>query len=177
MNVGLASIFFAGMQNVIDVYGFEPFRPTFEEALHNFALNTDDVRRKIHPQCIGLSNRDTVLHLAYNEDFPGDMGQFVQQDPNGIPMHLAKASSMIAPLLRDGTEEKIVCKIDVEGSEYEILQDLSESDLLCKIDYIIMETHMGKEAIAKRILTDNNFICFSNNEAAGLGMIRAARVK
>lgn len=46
--------------------------------------------------------------------------------------------------------EHIIIKIDVEGAEYDILQELSDnySNFFKKVDYIIGDAHMGLERLS-----------------------------
>ncbi|WP_294159793.1 FkbM family methyltransferase [uncultured Selenomonas sp.] len=176
MNVGLASLFFAAQANVSAVYGFEPFAPTYEAALHNFRQNPAWIQSKLHPQCLGLSNREATMRLPYSVDFPGGMSVYAPQREDGVEIHLADAAEVLAPLLAQEDHDKVLLKIDVEGSEYDILDSLSGAGLLEQVDYIVMETHCGKEALAKDVLAAHGFAFFSHQGASGLGMIKAVRV-
>ena len=57
LNVGFASLFFALNQNVAQVYSYEPFKPTIEQAQKNISMNADlEKKIKIHkfwPRCRG----------------------------------------------------------------------------------------------------------------------------
>lgn len=176
MNVGLASLFFSSQPNVTEVHGFEPFKPTYDGALHNFNLNPRYIQNKLHPHCVGLSNHTDTLKLSYNEDLPGGMGIHGQMDADGVEMKLVDASEVLRPILMGRTQEKVLAKIDVEGSEYEILQSLNQSGLLRQIDYIIMETHCAREHEAEKIILDNGFVYFYNHGILGLGGIREIKM-
>ena len=54
-------------------------------------------------------------------------------------------------------DEKIIVKIDCEGSEYEILERLNDTGLLPRYDVIIIEWHYKGDALLRKILNDNNF--------------------
>lgn len=177
MNVGLASLFFASRQNVQCVYGFEPLRPTYEGALHNFSLNDDTICGKIHPHCLGLSNHAGTLKLAYSADLPGGMSVFGTQDQQGEELQLVEAAEVLRPLLAQKHTDKVLLKIDTEGSEYDILSDLDQAGLLAWVDYILMETHMGKEELAYAILRKNHFAMFCEKGVLGLGMVKAVRME
>lgn len=176
MNVGLASLFFAGQPNVTAVYGFEPFAPTYEMALHNFRQNPAYIQEKLHPQCLGLSNWEGTMKLPYSEDFPGGMSVFAQQQEDGVEIHLADAAKHLAPLLARGNYDKVLMKVDVEGSECDILDSLAAAGLLERMDYIIMETHSEKDVQVKKTLSEHGFVFFYQGGVCGLGMIRAARM-
>lgn len=88
MNTGLASLFYAAKPEVTAVYGFEPFGPTYEQALKNFQQNPRHIQEKLHPQRMRLSNREQTLCLAYNQSFSGGMSIYGQQKVDGEPMQL-----------------------------------------------------------------------------------------
>ena len=175
MNIGLASLFYVAKPEVTAVYGFEPFGPTYEQALKNFQQNPRHIQEKLHPQRMGLSNREQTLCLAYNQSFSGGMSIYGQQTVDGEPMQLREASEVLAPILSKRDHQKVLAKIDVEGSEYDILPNLAASQLLNEIDFIIMETHFAREREALDILQKNGFSYFLNSGPAGLGVVRAMR--
>ena len=175
MNIGLASLFYVAKPEVTAVYGFEPFGPTYEQALKNFQQNPRHIQEKLHPQRMGLSNREQTLCLAYNQSFSGGMSIYGQQTVDGEPMQLREASEVLAPILSKRDHQKVLAKIDVEGSEYDILSNLAASQLLNEIDFIIMETHFAREREALDILQKNGFSYFLNSGPAGLGVVRAMR--
>lgn len=59
MHIGLASLYFAARDDVEGVYGFEPFKPTFEQAMFNFKIN-EKYADKIHPHNYGLGDREST---------------------------------------------------------------------------------------------------------------------
>ena len=124
---------------------------------------------------MGLSNREQTLCLAYNQSFSGGMSIYGQQMVDGEPMQLREASEVLAPILSKRDHQKVLAKIDVEGSGYDILPNLAASQLLKEIDFIIMETHFAREREALDILQKNGFSYFLNSGPAGLGVVRAMR--
>jgi hypothetical protein len=54
MNVGIASLYFAGVNNVTKVYSYEPFPETYQRALANFSLNPL-LKDKILPRNEGVA--------------------------------------------------------------------------------------------------------------------------
>ena len=72
MNIGIASLYFASRDDVKAVYGFEPFKPTFDHAIDNFKIN-EKYSNKIHPQNCGLGCEDKQLTFDYYSNAPGRM--------------------------------------------------------------------------------------------------------
>jgi len=76
--------------------------------------------------------------------------------------------------LNDITDEKIILKIDCEGSEYEILERLNDTGLLPRFDVIMIEWHIKGTAPLRKILHDNNFDILSMGEHnMNIGMMYA----
>lgn len=70
MNIGIASLFFAGRANVKKVYSFEPFAPTYEKAVRNFQMNSDEIKNKICPYQIALGNHEEKNIVSMMKMFP-----------------------------------------------------------------------------------------------------------
>ena len=182
MNIGLTSLFFAGMDNVKDVYGFEPFPKTYEQAIENISLNKPEVRDKIKPYLRGMGNKSCKLRYDdYNDDFSWGMRvdglELAQEDSADKTIQILKADEEIDRIIGQCKGDCIVLKLDCEGSEYDILSVLNESKVLSKIDIILLETHDFKEKVAVDILSNNKFVVFHQfmGTAEGLGMIYATK--
>ncbi|SHE33297.1 FkbM family methyltransferase [Schwartzia succinivorans] len=164
MNIGLASLFFANMNIVDEVYGYEPFPMTYEDALNNFKLNPT-ISRKIQALNYGLSDIDSTLTCLYNPEYTTNMRTDNEKRKHGfneisVNIQLKDSYEVLKDILN--TDKITVLKLDCEGAEYSIMRRLDESGLLAKIDMILAETHDGKENMLKEILKDNNFIYFDN---------------
>lgn len=191
VNIGLTALFFARNKLVKKVIGFELFQPTLDEAIINFELN-HDLGKKIETHAIGLSDEEseTVLEYAFG-------GSYVA-GKNGIPKTVSHerglllkeekvkflpASAAISPHLERYQHEQLVLKIDCEGGEYSIINDLDKNNLLREFQFILVEWHKDeKENYGKIInaLQRNNFSIFStdcqfNPGQTDTGMIYASR--
>lgn len=183
MNIGLTCLFFAGLDNVKDVYGFEPFPKTYSQALENFAMNEPDIRSKIRPCLSGLGNEARKLRqVRYSEDFSWGMRvdnlEAIEEEGGADVIGILRADEEIGRIIASCKGEKVVLKLDCEGSEYDILSVLESSEVLKEIDIVLMETHDFKEKSAVDILSRNGFLIFHQfiGTAYGLGMVYAARV-
>lgn len=167
MNIGLSCLYFANMENVDYVYGYEPFVQTYEQALKNFGRNPEEIRNKIRPTNCGLTDRESRIEVSYNPHYTTNM-----RVDEGIRTHgeteekvwvqTKSAGDEISAILKRHENEKIVLKMDCEGSEYPIFQDLKEKDILKDVCMILMETHDGREDEIKKILKDQGFVYFDN---------------
>ncbi|MCR4656373.1 MAG: hypothetical protein K5770_09125 [Lachnospiraceae bacterium] len=73
MNIGLASLFFASKGFIRRVYGFEPFKPTYERAMENLSINEASLTDKIVGYDYGLGEQSGEQIVRYLKDNPGIM--------------------------------------------------------------------------------------------------------
>lgn len=151
LNVAYTSIYFAHQQNCLSVYGFEPFKPTYHQALANINLNPE-VKNKINTYNYGLGNKNETITVAYDSEFKGNMGIY------GVPDHLVNeqheilnediiikdAAEVLSPIVNKliKKSDDLVLKIDCEGSEYDIFQSLTTASILQHFNVIILEWHV-----------------------------------
>lgn len=180
MNVATTSLFFASKKNVSKIYSYELFPITYEIALKNIMANP--FGNKIIPQKYGLGKEDGKLVLPYSTKQKGRMGL------NGLPkdnqynnftmqeVFLKKVSNEIKEIVSKNEGKYIVCKIDCEGAEYEIIEDLYNNSLINKIDAYMIEWHYKKPDTILEALQKNNFtIFYSTFTSDDSGMIYATK--
>lgn len=144
MNIGGASLYFAGNSKVEKVYGFEPFPDTFQQALDNIALNEDFIRNKIHPFNIALSDREETREVALDDTCQTGWRDIFSHDTNDkkmVTIHCHEASHIVQGIIEKNPERRVIIKCDTEGSEFAIFDSLSQTDLLEQIDAVVMEYH------------------------------------
>lgn len=177
-NIGIASIFFSQKQYVQKIYSFEPIIDTYRiaeknlninnitkvEGFYNFGLGgSNRVEKFIFNKCSkGNSGIRGSLSPSYNRKKVGDEVRTVQ---------INKASEILKPIIEENKDLRIVIKMDCEGAEYEIIENLSKENLLQKIDIIVLEWHdLGAKSI-EDYLVANNFIIFSRSLGPISGLI------
>ncbi|MBL0718099.1 MAG: FkbM family methyltransferase [Alphaproteobacteria bacterium] len=175
-NIGITSIFFSTLPNVKKIYSFEPFKSTYDKMLKNLDLNPK-AKKLIKSFNYGLSDKKEDLMIDCNSNTPGCNSTVVNRYENfndsfeKEKISLNVASKDIKAILDNHKKEKIVLKIDTEGSEYKILKDLNNSKLLKRVDCIMIEWHKLKgikdasDTIMNPnfildILHKNGFVCF-----------------
>jgi FkbM family methyltransferase len=166
MNVSIASLFFAAKSNVERIYSFEPFLPTYNQALRNIALNTT-TGSKIRPHNFGLAAAKSTQQWDYDYLRKGDTGLRNDFDDAGST-HNVKAKEKVTVTLEtlahpvfneifDNPDNDIVFKIDCEGAEYELIEELEKKGLLEKIQVLMIEWHLKGPGKIADILLRNNF--------------------
>lgn len=167
MNIGLSCLYFANMTNVECVYGYEPFSQTYEQALNNFSRNALEIQNKIRPFNCALTDRESRVEAAYNPLYTTNMRVDQGKRTHGereekVWIKTKSAANEIGLIVKKHRNKKIVLKIDCEGSEYPIFQNLKEKGILKNIYLILMETHDGRENEIKQTLEDEGFLYFDN---------------
>ncbi len=184
MNTGFASLYFAGRNNVIAVYSYEPFKATYEQALKNFSRN-QALQDKIKPFNYGVGGKEETLTVEYEYSVKGSIGiqGISSQYKDSVSKNIIQETLNIKPfnevfqkILDQYPEAEIVAKIDCEGSEYEIIQSLADNDLLKRIKIIMMEWHrQGPNSLLEE-LQKVGFIGFSRlPHSKNVGNIYAIR--
>lgn len=167
MHRGYVSLAIGQLDSCKGVYGFEVDPDTFNFALENFALNPK-IARKIHPHPFGLSDTQKevdVYAIPLSDGCTTTENSFSKLDPAEREKYtitkkgkVKKASEVLNQIIEDNNiTSKIVLKIDTEGAEYEILDDLSHSGVLDKVDLLMGECHHGIGKLEK-YLDDFNLV-------------------
>lgn len=183
MNVGFASIFFSNSPSVNAVYAFEPFRQTFDRAQINFNLNKN-LAAKITSFHFGLSDKEEVAQVAYDYENKGQVGIYgtdlvksVVKTTQQTTINLKKASDVLIGLTKSfSTQVDIILKIDCEGSEYDILQDLADSGFLQQVKIIFMEWHeKGPDSLVGTLQACGFSTFYNQSFTKSVGMIYGVR--
>ena len=173
MNRGFASLFFANNSNCTKIIGFELDSDIYELALQNFALNKI-LAEKITPYNFGLWNENNQVDI-FKGEIEGNTcisscvseQKYLKKNMQRkklkaiVKANVKKSSEIFSPMLAEiKPEVKKVLKIDIEGAEYAVFEDLYEHNLLQQFDVIVGELHNGLAGIEKYL---NDFVCVNKN--------------
>jgi FkbM family methyltransferase len=135
--------------NVI-IHAFEPLKVNFQYLQENYS----DPRVKLYPWAVsnfdGESNfykKFKVVNGKRQYDYVTCAGSSLKQDKKNVdPSVFEKVKVIkISTFVRQNDIKKIdVLKIDVEGSEYDVIEDVLESHLYEIADFIHYEDHTRK---------------------------------
>jgi len=156
-NIGSSIAFFKRQYPNAKIIGFEPHPILFKVLQENIKRNKfEDV--ELHNCAVG----DKEGHLPfYVSENPGSMKSSMRADRGGnkeINVPVQKASELVSKF-----DHIDLIKIDVEGAEKEIFQDLVENEMISKPLNYIVEYHLnlGKDRsdLSKflKILEDNGY--------------------
>ncbi|MDR3707576.1 MAG: FkbM family methyltransferase [Capsulimonadaceae bacterium] len=146
MNVGLASLYFAANSNVEAVYGYEPFKQTFDSAVANFRINRE-IAGKIVPRNMGISSKSYSTTALYHIDYSAALGvEGVAVDVNladfeSQTIELLSAVDVYNDIRARHPDAALLIKMDCEGSERSIIPALLSLDSLRDRVQLNIETH------------------------------------
>jgi FkbM family methyltransferase len=185
LNVGTASLFFAAKPSCQAIYAFEPFPRTIEKARVNFSLNPP-LAKKITAVCEGVAARNFSAELDYFEEYKGSVGinglpDYVTDNPASLKrekvgVQFTACAEVFAETVRNHPNTNLVCKIDCEGAEYEIVDNLAVNGLLTAVDYFMIEWHRNGAAPLEQSLAQSGFTLLSlSPRTSTFGMLYAWR--
>lgn len=183
-NVGITSLFFSRLDYVDKIYAFEPVKDTFDQAQYNMSLNSA-VHKMATIKNIGLGKNNRKEVFLFDKEWKGNTGVRGVASPSysnnnnakEIEVTIASATVEIGEILEENTNRNIILKMDCEGAEYEILEDLFQSGMIREIDVLLLEWHDKGAASIEKILLDSGFDFFSKKHDAQTGMIYAFNKK
>ena len=117
------------------IYGFDP-TPKSKDWV--FA-NIDDPRFHFHPWALGRNSGSLVMFLPKNESHVS--GSFVKGD------HLQGEGISVEAYSFDDILQKLghvyvdVLKMDIEGGEYIVIEQLIDTGALCRVGQLLIEFH------------------------------------
>lgn len=142
MNVGYASLRFASMTWVQEVHSFEPFEYPFARAIENFNLNPG-IRPKIFPHVFGLFDANLQRLVRYDDQQTISTSVRGAGSGTDVTIQLREASAVLRPIIRNAKAKscRFMLKLDCEGSEFPIIENLHSTGLLKEIDVLLLEWH------------------------------------
>jgi FkbM family methyltransferase len=158
-NVGMAALFFAGQPWVKNVISFEPFDPTADAFERNVGSNPH-LSAKIRLVRQALADSNTTLSVDYHPALRGSMALTgvgtwrgrVDGAVEKISIDVCRAREALAPIIAARGASRLLAKLDCEGSEYPIFEELEASGQLTEFSAFVIEWHgRGPDEIVQRL--------------------------
>ncbi len=134
-NIGDSSVYFA-MMKAKKVLAIEPFPMTYNYLIKNISEN--NLGHIITPLNIALAKTKGEVILSIEKY--NSVGQRAKTVDRGLSIKTVTVDDILECL----NEEGIVLKIDCEGCEYDIFENI-RSKTLRKVDEILIEYHYGRK--------------------------------
>ena len=160
-NIGLFSIFLSQFAKSLKIYSFEPIKPIFEVLQENMRLHSQDNVSLFNYGLSSENNPEVVFtfypNMATSSTVKPEEKTMNSEQQEALKSwfkvnqeqweYFTKSSQIVGELKTLSSvinkleiEQIDLLKIDVEGSEYEVLQGIEEKDW-SKIKQIVMEVH------------------------------------
>ena len=180
-NIGISSLFFSRLKCVEKIYSFEPVPETYQQAKNNLSLN-ESINKVVQLNNFGLGKNNRSEVFIFNKEMKGNTGvrgllspSYAANSNNFIEVEVSirDVSEVFSQICNENKGKKVVVKMDCEGAEYEIFENLSNSNVLSTIDVFMIEWHDKGALEIEKALQNANFNCFSRNLGPKSGMIYA----
>lgn len=155
-NIGMALIFFKLLYPQARVVGFEPSKETFEMLARNVEANR---LRGVELHNVALAATEAPVEFYESADHPGSLTNSTRVGRvAGTPRTVSGV-----PLSKFVSEPVDFLKMDIEGAEAAVLEELAESGRLRLIEEMVVEYHHHidprEDAFSRmlRLLEDNGF--------------------
>ena len=141
-----------GIENIEAIYAFEPHKVNADFLVKKYETND---KIQIHPLAISnFAGSAPFYKKWYNDkngksrgyDFAGNAGSSLKGEKTNVSnvYDLVEVMRISEFIQEQGLEKIDILKIDSEGSEYDILEDIIENGIHTKIDKIYFEDHLRK---------------------------------
>lgn len=139
-NIGLSILYFSKVYPLAHVMAFEPNPYSFELLEANVKINKIN---NIELYNVALGSEDGKALLTTNSNSPTSLNFTILNQSNVVQskeVEINRLSNYISFTVS-------LLKIDVEGSEYQILKELIESKIINLFENCIIEFHSGRAGI------------------------------
>lgn len=189
MNIGDSTLYFLNQNNIEKVYGYEPFNETFNLAKQNLKEYLDNSKKIEIFQC-GISNENAKRIIKFNSNmtcgqstisnirekaytFYLNEGLINLYDEQIEEIEVKRASEVIGIIKKKYPGHNLILRMDCEGEEYCILEELLENRMLNSITYIMLEWHYRGKDIILKYLKEAGFSWWCNDKDNNMGLIYA----
>ncbi len=144
-NQGIYSLIAAKNKNFKKIYSFEPVNENFKLLKNNIRLNN---LNNINSKKLAISDKNAASYISYNKTHSGSSSLEVTKKNS---KKLTKINTINYTKLKKiiDLKKKLIVKIDVEGHESVVIDQLVKSKLLKNIDYIYVEIDFKINTVVK----------------------------
>lgn len=159
-NIGVATIFLKWIYPESEIYSFEPDRKTFELLKKNIEQNKLE---NVHLFNCAVSDKDGFIDFFNDEDKPGSLLMSTKKARTSKDVLQVKSVSLSSFMKSHNIENIDLLKVDIEGSEKDVFEDLNKNKLIDAVSKIILEYHhningqKSELGYFLKIFEENNF--------------------
>ena len=188
MNIGNSSIYFALQTKVDKVYGYESLKKTFMRAERNLRQYIDMGKVSIFQY--GISNENAMRCIGFNVDMTcgqsslkgvrqyaydkyREWGLAEENNEQSERIEVRKASEVFKPIFNEYPHHNIILKLNCEGEEYGILEELLQSGILGRFKFIMLEWHYKGKEMLLECLENAGFSWWCSEKGTQMGLVYA----
>lgn len=186
-NIGDSALYFLKNPEIHKVFAYEPFKETYDKAKNNLKDYLDSPRLQLNN--FGLSNVNESRTLSIS----GGMSIGLSTDCEALKKNeqllcidgtnqiettvmVKNAAEELRPIIAENAGIcNVILKMDCEGEEYVIMEELDKTELIEEMDLIMLEWHYRDEKELVDILIKNHFKYVLQRKSIDLGLIWAWR--
>jgi FkbM family methyltransferase len=159
-NIGISTLYFKWLHTKSEIHAFEPDIKTFNLLKENVEQSK---LKNVHVYNVALSDRNGKASFFIDKENPGSLRmsmKFERMSKDRVEVNTIALSQFIQNEI--GNREIDFIKIDIEGSEDVLMEDLNGNNKLKMIKEMVIEYHHrmnGKSNLFRflEILEDNGF--------------------
>lgn len=162
-NIGLSVLFFKLFYPCSVIHAFEPLPENYNLLEKNILQNK---LKDVKSYNVAISNKDSYLKLYYSkEDIANsNLRSSVFSERSNIDLDVVIVKSISLSNFIDKLDQIDILKMDIEGAEFSVFENLTKKNVLSKINHILLEVHhnVSNNKLSKLldILEKNNFIFY-----------------
>jgi len=136
-NIGMATLYFKSIYPRSEIICFEPGPETFALLKNNIALNS---LKDVEPLNLAVMDKEGSIDFFMQPDRPGSQGVGFMQDQGGLLARKIEVKAM--PLSNYISRPVDLLKLDVEGAEELVINELVKTNKLGMVKAMLIEYHL-----------------------------------
>lgn len=172
-NIGIASLYFTQIAPLAKIYAFEPNPISYAILSKNQSVNN---LSRLSTYNVALSDSTSEATLYLNSQSPSSTSaSLVSKEMTSAKNYVVKTMKLSDFLSKLNPDVIDLIKLDVEGSEEVVYDDLLTNGWIDKVECIYVDIHGNKEKREKFIskLRKNNFTCHNRSGNTKSGLVYA----
>jgi len=137
-NIGFSIIFFKWLYPNSTIYGFEPDKRTFELLKKNIIKSK---LKDVHLINAAVSSKSGNIDFFIDQEHPGNPAMSTRYGEKTKYKTIVQSISLSSFIKKNNLQNIDFIKMDIEGSEKEVLEDLDKNKMFKRIDKLIIEYH------------------------------------
>lgn len=137
-NIGFATIFFKWLYPESTIYAFEPDKNTFELLKYNVDKNN---LKNIYLYNCAITDKIGYIDFYVDSEAPGSLIMSAKKERISADKVTVESITLTSVIEKHGIEAIDFMKMDIEGSEFEAINDLANNNHINIINRFVIEYH------------------------------------